>query len=108
LQLKFSGGVNMEKRNETEQEEIRRLKQEIKDKSGHQYKVGDYVDYDSHMNGKGRGRILDVIETREGQKLIVEPNRKKSERGGEILVDIEATEVEKVLRKGNIQKITYR
>jgi len=102
----------MENRIETEQEEIKRLKQEIRDKMNDKedisYKVGDYVDYNSHDNGKGRGRILDILETREGQKLIIEPNRKKSERGGEILVDIEATEVEKVLRKGNIQKITYR
>jgi len=72
-------------------------------------KPGIYIDYDSAEKGKGRGRVIDVIEVDGVAKLVIEPNRKQSERQGDILFDIEINEVVSVLRKtSNVQGITYR
>lgn len=72
-------------------------------------KQGIYIDYDSAEKGKGRGRVIDVIEVEGNHRLVIEPNRKQSERQGDILFDIGIDEVVSVLRRnGNVQGITYR
>lgn len=72
-------------------------------------KQGTYIDYDSVEKGKGRGRVIDVIEVEGNHRLVIEPNRKQSERQGDILFDIGIDEVVSVLRRtGNVQGITYR